>query len=129
MVKISPLVATFIFIGISVGIGVLILNLTVSNIGTECKKIEYKLTRNFCEQDNKLIFKVDNKGIPLTGFNLYIVSSNYDLYVEEIQGVEKSKNYAILLPMKGYIELVPQIGDNKQLCSSKKQTIQTLTKC
>lgn len=129
MVKISPLVATFIFIGIAVGIGVLILNLTASNATTECEKINIRMTRDFCEKDNELIFKIDNKGIPITGFKFYIISSNYDLYVEELMGVEKSKNYEIPLPMRGYIELVPQIGDNKLLCSSKKQSVTTLKKC
>jgi hypothetical protein len=129
MANISPLVATFIFIGISVGIGVLILNLATNNTNTECAKIDYKLTIQFCEKNNKLIFKIDNKGIPITGFNLYLISDNYDLYIEELRGVKKSRNYEANLPIIGYIELVPQIGDNKILCTSKKQTLENLKQC
>ncbi len=129
MVRISPLIATFIFVGISVGIGVLILNLTYVSKNTDCEDIDFELKRNFCNRQGSLQFTVKNRDILIAGFKLYMISETYDLYEDEVRGVEKELGYTVELNAEYYIELIPQLGDNEELCTSKKIFIENLEKC
>ena len=127
MVRINPLIATFVLIGVAVMIGVLILNTDLST-SNDCNKVSFSVSRNFCMQSNNLLFKIDNSGVE-TGILLTVVSPDYSLFSKNV-GVIKAnedKAFEIAVPFSRYTQVTPVLGE--VVCSTNIMKVDRVGTC